>query len=460
MSATLPDPAPGVGHGIFVDRIARSSWRLLALAGVTVALPLATLYLLRGTRGVVLGASGLAGAAIALTCFARPFETLALSLFIFFSGLDVVLPGPVAFGLLVLVGARTLFDVLGGRPLDWGARTFRAALLVLFAIALTSLLVARSFAAALEPMRYCLWGGLFFATISFQADSTRKVRALLTTASLAFACSLLITFYRVLSIGGLFLLQPTGHRRLGVGDPNFTAVFACVFLAPLVHVLGRLRLRWRVLLAPLPLLYVAAVVMSVSRMGMALMALTLAVLVLRARRARPYAVLGVVVLAAVLTSLPSKYWIRFTDLGQLGGILIDRSLQLRQHALESGWHMFRAHPWLGVGLGNFPVESPRWMSLAMWSHNTYIDVAATLGIFGFIAFMVWQLSALAMVGRAYRLWGIGSRPHERALAFAIGASLGLVYIGELTLNFAFHPLVWIFMAMANAVRRLAEAGAD
>ena len=443
-----------------LDRLATSSWRLLALVGLLVVLPVGTLYILRGMRGALVGAAGIAAATIGLLAFARPFETLVLAVFVFFSGLDALLPGPVAFGLLGLVMARAGFDLLGGRTLDWGTRAFRVALLVLLAIALTSLLVARSFDDALRPMRHILWGSLFLGTISFQAVSTRKLRLLLLTGAVAFATSVLVLLYRVLVAGGLFLLQPTGEHRMGVGDPNFTAIVACAFLIPLAHVMGQMRFWGRLALVPVLLLHVAVVILSASRMGMALMAVTLLVLVLRARRARPYAALGLVVLGVVLTRLPSKYWIRFTDLGQLGDILIDRSLRLRQHALEAGWEMFTTHPWLGVGLGNFPAETPRSMSVPLWSHNTYLDVAATLGVFGFAAFVVWQLSALAMVGRAYRLWGIGNQPRERSLAFSIGASLVLIYAGALTLDLAFDPLVWIFMGMANAARRLAETGAD
>jgi len=167
-----------------------------------------------------------------------------------------------------------------------------------------------------------------------------------------------------------------------------------------------------------------------------------------------------VVLVSVLSSLPQKYWVRFTDLGQLGGILIDRSLRLRQHALEAGWEIFREHPWLGVGLGNFSSETPRYMSVPLWAHNTYLDVAATLGIFGFLAFVAWQASGLAMVRRAHRLWRIAARLGDQSMAFSVGYSLVLLYIAALTLDLAFHPYLWIFMGMANASRLVAEEDSD
>ena len=36
----------------------------------------------------------------------------------------------------------------------------------------------------------------------------------------------------------------------------------------------------------------------------------------------------------------------------------------------------------------------------------------------------------------------------------------IIYAGAITLDLAFNPLVWIFMGLANALRRLAELDGD
>jgi len=81
-------------------------------------------------------------------------------------------------------------------------------------------------------------------------------------------------------------------------------------------------------------------------------------------------------------------------------------------------------------------------------------------IFGFAAFIAWQASGLAMVGRAHRLWKISGRPSEQSLAFSLGFSLLLFYVAALTLDLAFYPHIWMFMALANAARLVAEADSD
>jgi O-antigen ligase len=445
----------------FFDKLALSSWRLLGLVALGILLPLALLFLVRGMRGALLGGVALFGSSFCLAAFSRPFWTLVLAFFVYFSSLDVYLPGPVAFGLISLVAARALFDILGGRKLDWGTSTFKVSTALLLAMALTSLVMARSMALAQGPLFHILWGLLFYVGISSYVQRSQQLRLLIVCMGIAFAANVAILLVRIVVSGNLLLiLQPTAEQRVGVEDANVSSVIACSLLAPLVHVIGQGSLPRRLLLLPVVLLLVGSVILSVSRIGMGLLVLTLLVLSLRAQRARPFALLGLGALGIVLTSLPQKYWVRFTDLGQIGGILIDRSLRLRQHALEAGWEIFREHPWLGVGLGNFSSETPRYMSVPLWAHNTYLDVAATLGIFGFLAFVIWQISGLAMVSRAKRLWKIAGRDSDQSLAFSVGYSLLLLYVAALTLDLAFYPIIWILMGFSNAARLIAEADSD
>ena len=98
---------------------------------------------------------------------------------------------------------------------------------------------------------------------------------------------------------------------------------------------------------------------------------------------RKLALLAVAAAITVAVLLPQEYWVRFVSLGQLGGIVVDRSLQLRQHALETAWELFKTHPFTGVGLGNVHAESGRYMSMPKVAHNTYVALLASIGVFGF-----------------------------------------------------------------------------
>ena len=119
------------GGETFVDRLARSWWRLLVLVIAALGSSFFLLYLLRGLRTVVLGAELAAAAGFFLLCFAHPYATLAASVFVFSSGLDVFIPGPVSFALVAIVVARALFDNLSGHGIDWGTKPFRVSLALL-----------------------------------------------------------------------------------------------------------------------------------------------------------------------------------------------------------------------------------------------------------------------------------------------------------------------------------------
>jgi O-antigen ligase len=458
MSTSAPGAWRLLGEAIS-ERYARSSWRLVALVLVGFWAPLALLYLVRGIRGVVLGVAAYGAAGVFTLSYARPFEALVAALFIAYSGLDLYLPGPVAWGLLLIAAARAVFDALAGRALDWGTPAFRVSTTLLLAIAFTSLIMARTLEAASGRLFNIGVGILLLIAISAYANQARRLRILVTTLGLAFGLNVLVMLLEVARSGGMSLLtSPTEATRLGIGDVNKTSVLACCLILLVVQQVGHTRGWVRLALAAVLPLGVVSIVLSVSRMGMILLAITIGALVLQARRARPFLLAGIVGLVVLLYKLPADYWTRFISLLQFRGIIVDRSLQLRQHALEAGWQIFVEHPWLGVGLGNFHSESPRYMSVALWAHNTYVDAAATMGLFGFLAFVAWQLSGLGMVGRSARLWRVAGREHDRALAISIGFALLLIYLAAVTLDYVFHIDLWLFLALANAARLCAETG--
>src|SRR5262245_62426021 len=95
-------------------------------------------------RGLVLGVGGLAGAVLSLVFLARPYETLLLSMFVFGSGLDVFLPGPVALALLAVATGRALYSLMRGQSLYWGTHTIHVWIAILMGMALACVLLEHS----------------------------------------------------------------------------------------------------------------------------------------------------------------------------------------------------------------------------------------------------------------------------------------------------------------------------
>lgn len=89
---------------------------------------------------------------------------------------------------------------------------------------------------------------------------------------------------------------------------------------------------------------------------------------------------------------------RLSDLTRI----IDYSAYERQRFVKYGLNMWEQNPILGVGLDNFRAEINKYWTLSRqtYSHNNYIELLATTGILGFIAFYLIYLTII------YRLFKI------------------------------------------------------
>jgi O-antigen ligase len=72
---------------------------------------------------------------------------------------------------------------------------------------------------------------------------------------------------------------------------------------------------------------------------------------------------------------------------------------------DVSWHMFKSHPILGVGMGDFTTEAEkligdRYVKTAVDSHNIYLQVLATRGLVGFIPFVYFWVILLRSLRRA------------------------------------------------------------
>jgi O-antigen ligase len=73
----------------------------------------------------------------------------------------------------------------------------------------------------------------------------------------------------------------------------------------------------------------------------------------------------------------------------------------------AGLNMFQAHPFFGVGIGNYQdVYSHYDVGIFVLplghAHNYYINIAAEVGIFGLIAFLLFLIAVFTYEGRAYQ----------------------------------------------------------
>jgi O-antigen ligase len=192
------------------------------------------------------------------------------------------------------------------------------------------------------------------------------------------------------------------------------------------------------------LLLAAGIGMSWSRGGwLALAAALLAVIALRNQRTALLTLAAGAVLIGVIGVtgigwLPGPIAERLHDLGSyLGGPdparteITDANFAVLERLAhwQAGLDMFRDHPWLGVGIGNFSTAYekyalPHWYEPLGHAHNIFINFLAETGVAGAGAFVLvgcgaWRLS-----------WRTARRTARRGAVFASALPVGV--LGVLT----------------------------
>lgn len=323
----------------------------------------------------------------------------------------------------------------------------------LLAFAALSALQARSPGTAVATsFRYASFVALFFALTQLLADRVlvrHAMWALLTSCALAGA----------IALRG-FLLEQLPVATLPHGNPNDVAFMLGTTL-PIGFGLARnaaaarAQQPWRAyaeiaVAALMTVIIAASVVLSASRSALVgLAAAALLQIVLDRRYARPIlagcavAALAVALLvlinpAHVLRGVRSKH--------QVAQANVTNRLQAWGEAIR----LTAAHPWFGVGPGNFQFYyADRWQPgiepLGV-VHNTFLDIAAELGVpaaclfLGFLGLTFVRLSAIARGALA-----------PPGFASALRSGLVVAVVAGLFLSEQFFPPFWLLGALAYGV---------
>jgi O-antigen ligase len=207
------------------------------------------------------------------------------------------------------------------------------------------------------------------------------------------------------AVGGIF------------GNPNDLAMNLVTFLPLAIAGLVAPLARWKRLFSGgLVILLLGAIVATRSRGGfIGLVAVLLLVAIWLGRR-RP-GMIGAGLIAAMLTLpfVPAAYWERMASIGDQQKDETG-SFEARRTLLRESFQAFLDRPLTGVGAGQFPNYAPEGRAEA-WqvSHNTLLQLAAELGIFGplILLYLVWR--GFGAVRSSQRILRIFRRHPDRAL---------------------------------------------
>jgi O-antigen ligase len=139
-------------------------------------------------------------------------------------------------------------------------------------------------------------------------------------------------------------------------------------------------------------------------------------------------------------------------LGGRGGEDASSSTLERIDCWAEALSMFRAHPLLGVGLGQFNEYH------YMTAHNSYLLALAELGFVGMVLFGAIlyisakiPLQALARLRTTQSPELLAGAPLVRAWSVGlIAAFIGLA-VGIFFLSFTYHYVLWIYLGLAGAL---------
>lgn len=142
-----------------------------------------------------------------------------------------------------------------------------------------------------------------------------------------------------------------------------------------------------------------AVIVSFSRGGFLGLVAISGVLMWKAGRGKRLVTIGagLLIAGAFVVSMPSGYGDRIFTILHTNQDKTN-SAQERQELLVRGLDVIAHHPIVGVGVGNYGIYSIR----QLVAHNSYVEIAAELGLVGFAAYLVLIFAPLRSLRRIER----------------------------------------------------------
>ncbi len=264
-------------------------------------------------------------------------------------------------------------------------------------------------------------------------------------------------------------LVESGRLSGGIGDPNFLAAVLVVALLITLFALQTTRNRSaRVVLGLAACICLAAIFLTESRGGVVALVVATLVAIAYAGPVRRQILVSIAATAAFaviyFSFAPPKSFQHLTTFTTNGGT--GRS-DLWTVAVKA----FSQHPLAGVGAGNYTIDEPQFLlnvnqnlpraDLVLHHeavHNTYLQVAAELGVVGTALFLFTVFVPLVFAGRM-----IGRFPPILRFEPIIGRGLVAGVLGMLAafvfLSAQYEKQLWITLGLVLAFDRVAAIGA-
>jgi O-antigen ligase len=261
-------------------------------------------------------------------------------------------------------------------------------------------------------------------------------------------------------------IQPSGalegvgadFRRIRASFSNCQsfAIYLVTVLPLLATLLrhGKMETRRTVILGLVSLVALSSFILTYSRGGaVAFLVSILFLVILKKDRLLLLALGGLIVIVPLIVARTPLEW-ALSRPNPLA-FLYDSSRLLHW---QTALNMIKAHPFLGVGINNFPVNYALYKTagdtFGVWyAHNAYLQLTAETGIIGFCLF-------LALIGQVFaRGWQALAMLRENQKSAAIALGFLASWVGYLTIGFweshlQYSDMAVIFWLVAAMVTRL------
>lgn len=303
------------------------------------------------------------------------------------------------------------------------------------------------------------------------------VNALRTGRQVRFFMTFLLVSYMLFPIRSVLVNYLRGYTEFGraVGpaiyaNSNDLAALALLALAVALAVVSLERrpgpVRWGAMASVVAL--IVTILLTKSRGGFLAMAVMLGPTTLGLVRRKPRTLIPIAVLVTLVAVLtPASTWDRFlalkltTRAEEINRFDTEGSAKERFEILRTAVRITSDHPVFGIGLGAYPLANRDYSPRIgfMDTHNTYLNLAAEVGIPGLLLFLVLVWTVLRRSRRIRRQLR-GSSPDlaqaQRWLEMGLVSYLTAGIFGsfsKLAFPYVFMALIW---AHAETLRKLLQ----
>jgi O-antigen ligase len=155
------------------------------------------------------------------------------------------------------------------------------------------------------------------------------------------------------------------------------------------------------------------------------------------RRIVATAALGLSAAFLVTQLLPGQSLSR--SLSFLTGASSGLSSNGRSQLWSQAWHLFTAHPWLGIGTGSFAKFQP----IVDYPHNMLLESAVELGLLGLFLVVAFVVTSWLMLSRARRFLGAGETQTAAVIALFTSALVNAMFSGDIPTNAS----LWLYAGL-------------